>query len=421
LEWDLLSSRLKTARSPQPVKPGSARPPERTGGDFSRGQNRLSASQGQPQRKTNQAPTSAEVLARSKSHSSGTRPVARTLPLRHCAAVRKTHQRHALSRQTDALSWLSPGPFCIIPPVELRSIGSLRVSVVGLGCNNFGMRIDDGASDRVVSTALDAGINFFDTADIYGATKSEEFLGRALARRRQQAIVASKFGMAVDEQRKGARPEYVRRACDDSLKRLGSDYIDLYQLHQPDPTVPIADTLGALNDLVKAGKVKEIGCSNFSAEQLDEAARATAPGAAGFVSVQNEYSLVHREPERTVLPACDRLGLAFLPYFPLASGLLTGKFERGKPAPSDSRLSLSWTSRFTTDSNVRIAEALKAFATARKHTLLELAMSWLASRPQVASVIAGATSPEQIRANAAAANWSLTREEIAEIDRLASL
>jgi aryl-alcohol dehydrogenase-like predicted oxidoreductase len=305
--------------------------------------------------------------------------------------------------------------------MDLRPIGSLRVSVVGLGCNNFGMRIDDAATDRVVAAALDAGINFFDTADIYGATKSEEFLGRALARRRHQAIVATKFGMAVDDQRKGARPEYIRRAADDSLRRLQTDYIDLYQLHQPDPQVPIADTLGALNDLVKAGKVKEIGCSNFSAEQLDEAARATEPGAARFLSVQNEYSLLHREPERSVLPACERLGLAFLPYFPLASGLLTGKFERGKPAPSESRLSLSWTSRFTTDSNVRIAEALKAFATARKHTLLELAMSWLASRPQVASVIAGATSPEQIRANAAAVNWSLTREEIEEVDRLATL
>ena len=216
---------------------------------------------------------------------------------------------------------------------------------------------------------------------------------------------------------KGARPEYVRQACEDSLRRLGTDHIDLYQLHQPDPETPIADTLGALDELVKAGKVREIGCSNFSAEQLDEAARAAKPGAARFVSVQNEYSLLHREPERDVLPACERLGLAFLPYFPLASGLLTGKYEPGKPAPADSRLSLSWTSRFTTDKNVRIAEALKAFAAARHHTLLELAFSWLASWPQVASVIAGATSPEQVRANAAAVNWTLTKEDLAEIDR----
>ena len=303
--------------------------------------------------------------------------------------------------------------------MELRSIGSLHVSAVGLGCNNFGMRIDAAATDRVVAAALDAGINFFDTADIYGATKSEEYLGRALARRRDQAIIATKFGMAVDEQRRGARPEYIRRAAEDSLKRLGTDHIDLYQLHQPDKEVPVADTLGALNELVKAGKVKEIGCSNFSAEQLDESARATKPGAARFVSVQNEYSLLHREPERSVLPAGERLGMAFLPYFPLASGLLTGKFEPGKAAPTDSRLSLSWTARFTTERNVRIAEALKAFAAARGHTLLELAISWLATRPLVASVIAGATAPEQVRANAAAVNWYLTQEELAEIDRLA--
>jgi aryl-alcohol dehydrogenase-like predicted oxidoreductase len=244
------------------------------------------------------------------------------------------------------------------------------------------------------------------------------FLGRALNGRRDRAIVATKFGMAVDDQRKGARPDYVRRACDDSLKRLGTDHIDLYQLHQPDPAVPIADTLGALNELVQAGKVTEIGCSNFSAEQLAEASRAAASGAALFVSVQNEYSLLHREPEHSVLPACRRLGLAFLPYFPLASGLLTGKYEPGTGAPTGSRLSQSWTSRFTSERNVRIAEGLKAFATSRGHTLLELAMSWLASRPQVASVIAGATSPEQVRANAAAVNWSLTPQELAEIDRL---
>jgi aryl-alcohol dehydrogenase-like predicted oxidoreductase len=302
--------------------------------------------------------------------------------------------------------------------MDFRSIGSLRVSVVGLGCNNFGMRIDEAATERVVAAALDAGINFFDTADIYGSTKSEEFLGRALAGRRQQAIVATKFGMAVDDTRTGARPDYVRRACDDSLKRLGIDCLDLYQLHQPDPSVPIADTLGALGDLVNAGKVREIGCSNFSAEQLDEAERATKSGAARFVSVQNEYSLLHREPERSVLPACERLGLAFLPYFPLASGLLTGKYQPGQPVPSNSRLSLSWTSRFTTEKNVTAAESLKTFAASRGHSLLELAISWLASRPGVASVIAGATSPEQVRANAAAVHWSLTREDLTEIDRL---
>lgn len=304
--------------------------------------------------------------------------------------------------------------------MERRSIGSLHVSVVGLGCNNFGMRIDAAAADRVVRAALDAGITFFDTADIYGGTNSEKFLGRALAGRRHEAIVATKFGLPVDEQRRGARPAYVRRAVEESLRRLGIDCIDLYQLHQPDPDVPIADTLGALDELVKAGKVKEIGCSNFSAGQLDEASRGTAPGAARFVSVQNEYSVLHREPEASVLPACTRLGTAFIPYFPLASGLLTGKYEPGQAPPEDSRLTLPWAARFATDENVRIAHTLKTFAAARRHTLLELAISWLAARPQVASVIAGATSPEQVRANAGAANWSMDGEELAEIERLTS-
>ena len=302
--------------------------------------------------------------------------------------------------------------------MESRSLGPLRVSVVGVGCNNFGMRIDAEQTARVVDAALDAGITFFDTADIYGSTKSEELLGRALGARRPRAVVATKFGMKIDERRRGARPDYVRRAVEDSLARLGTDYIDLYQLHEPDPDVPIADTLGALDDLVQSGKVRAIGCSNFTAAQLDDAAGASAPGAARFASVQNEYSLLHREPERGVLAACDRLHMAFLPYFPLASGLLTGKYETGRGAPPGSRLSLAWTARFTTDRNVAVAEALKAYAAAHGRTLLELAMSWLAARPQVASVIAGATSPEQVRANAGAVAWTLTPEELADIDRL---
>lgn len=302
--------------------------------------------------------------------------------------------------------------------MESRSLGPLRVSVVGVGCNNFGMRIDAEQTARVVDAALDAGITFFDTADIYGSTKSEELLGRALGARRPRAVVATKFGMKIDERRRGARPDYVRRAVEDSLARLGTDYIDLYQLHEPDPDVPIADTLGALDDLVQSGKVRAIGCSNFTAAQLDDAAGASAPGAARFDSVQNEYSLLHREPERGVLAACDRLHMAFLPYFPLASGLLTGKYETGRGAPPGSRLSLAWTARFTTDRNVAVAEALKAYAAAHGRTLLELAMSWLAARPQVASVIAGATSPEQVRANAGAVAWTLTPEELADIDRL---
>jgi aryl-alcohol dehydrogenase-like predicted oxidoreductase len=303
--------------------------------------------------------------------------------------------------------------------MEKRRIGSLEVSVVGLGCNNFGMRIDYDRSEAVVHAALDAGITLFDTADIYGGTHSEEFLGRALGARRHDVVVASKFGMRVDDARRGAKPAYVRQALEDSLRRLGTDCIDLYQLHEPDPTVPIADTLGALNELVQAGKVKYIGCSNFSAAQLREAEAAAAPGGARFVSVQNEYSLVHREPEAEVLQECERLGLAFIPFFPLASGLLTGKYRPGTPPPEGTRLSLGWAaSRFLSDERLAVVEKLGQFAESRGHTVLELAMSWTAHRPIVASVIAGATSPEQVHANAQAVAWPLTAADLSEIDRI---
>src|SRR5262245_10236927 len=285
-----------------------------------------------------------------------------------------------------------------MPSLPTRRIGSIEVSIIGLGCNNFGMTIDEARTREVVDAALDAGITFFDTADIYGGTKSEQFLGRALGARRSRVVIATKFGLPVDERRKGARPEYVRAAVEGSLRRLGTDCIDLYQLHKPDPTVPVADTLGALGELVRAGKVREIGCSNFSVDQIREAEAAVAPGGARFVSVQNEYSLLHREPERGVLDECGRRGLAFLPYFPLASGLLTGKYRRGAPAPKGTRLEMSWARSVMTDGNFRIVDALTAFATARGHSLLELACSWLLHRPEVASVIAGATSPDQIRA-----------------------
>ena len=302
-----------------------------------------------------------------------------------------------------------------------RSIGSLQVSVVGLGCNNFGMRIDYARTEAVVHAAVDAGINFFDTADIYGGTKSEEFLGRALGGRRPAVVIATKFGARVDDHRKGAAPAYVRQAIEDSLRRLKTDWIDLYQLHQPDPATPIGETLGALNDLVHAGKIREIGCSNFSAAQLQEAESAVGPGSARFVSVQNEYSLIHREPERAVLGSCERLGLAFLPYFPLASGLLTGKYSRGVPPPPDSRLSAAWAAnRFLTDEKLTVVEELTRFTKSRNHSLLELAISWLVHRPLVASVIAGATSPEQVRDNVHAAGWRLTDADLAEIDRISS-
>jgi aryl-alcohol dehydrogenase-like predicted oxidoreductase len=304
--------------------------------------------------------------------------------------------------------------------MDTRRIGSLEVSVVGLGCNNFGRRLDFDATSAVVDAALEAGITFFDTADTYGGTKSEEYLGRALGRRRDDVVVATKFGSKVDEQRRGARPEYVRQAVEDSLRRLGTDRIDLYQLHWPDPEVPIGETLGALDELVKAGKVREVGCSNFSAEQLREAEEATREGAARFVSVQNEYSLLHRDPEQDVLPECERAGLAFIPYFPLANGLLTGKYRRGQDAPEGSRLDSGRGERLLTDRNLAIVEQLIEFSRSRGHTILELAFSWLLRRPDVASVIAGATSPEQARNNAAAAGWKLTDAELAEVDSIAT-
>jgi aryl-alcohol dehydrogenase-like predicted oxidoreductase len=299
--------------------------------------------------------------------------------------------------------------------MDTRRIGSLEVSVVGLGCNNFGRRLDSDATSEVVDAALDAGITFFDTADVYGDTQSEEYLGRGLGRRRDEVVVATKFGSAVDEQRKGARPEYVRRAVEDSLRRLGTDRIDLYQLHRPDPQVPIEDTLGALDELVKAGKVREIGCSNFSVNQLREAEEATRDGAARFVSVQNEYSLLQREPESDVLPECQRLGIAFIPYFPLANGLLTGKYRQGEHAPAGSRLQSGRGDRVLTERNLTIVEELIEFAESRGHTILDLAFSWLLTQPAVASVIAGATSPEQVRSNAAAGSWKLNNAELAEV------
>jgi aryl-alcohol dehydrogenase-like predicted oxidoreductase len=306
--------------------------------------------------------------------------------------------------------------------MQTRRIGSLDVSVVGIGCNNFGRRLDEAATAKVVDAAIDAGINFFDTADIYGKTKSEEFLGRAIGRRRDDVKIATKFGMVVDEKRKGAHPDYVKQACEDSLRRLGTDYIDLYQLHTPDDTVPIADTLGALNDLVKAGKVREIGCSNFSLDQLREADAATEPGAARFVSVQNQYSLFHREPGRNgILAECAALGIAFLPYFPLANGLLTGKYRKGQAPPEGSRISTGWNAKLLTEENLDKVERLIAFSESHNHTILELAFSWLLSREMVSSVIAGATSPEQVRANANAPVWDLTEAELEEVSRILPL
>ena len=307
--------------------------------------------------------------------------------------------------------------------MQTRRIGALDVSVVGLGCNNFGGRIDEAATRKVVDAAIDAGINFFDTADIYGATSSEVLLGRALGARRDDVIVATKFGVPIDDERKGgASAAYVARAVDDSLRRLGTDRIDLYQLHFPDTNTAIAETLGALDELVRAGKVREIGCSNFTAEMLDEAETASrATGQARFVSVQNEYSVLRRLPEQGVLQACERLGVAFIPYFPLASGLLTGKYKRDEAPPEGTRLASMPAERQAdafSDKNMTRVERLDGWAREHGHSLLELAFSWLLTRPTVASVIAGATKPEQAVANARAAGWALTPADLTDIDAL---
>jgi len=302
--------------------------------------------------------------------------------------------------------------------MQTRKVGSLQVSVVGLGCNNFGWRIDAEASAKVIDAAIESGVTFFDTADRYGKGQSEDFLGRALGKRRDQIILATKFGMEMEKGQQGASPKYVLEAVDASLRRLRTDRIDLYQLHQPDPKTPITDTLGALDELVRAGKVREIGCSNFSVAQIREATDASQ-GRAQFVSVQNEFSLFHREPETNgVLPECERRRLAFLPYFPLASGLLTGKYREGEKLPEGSRAADGWGPKVFTEQNLAIVELLIEFAESKGHTILELAFSWLLSHKPVASVIAGASKPEQVRANAKAADWQLAADDLAQIDAI---
>jgi len=300
--------------------------------------------------------------------------------------------------------------------MQTHNVGSLEVSVVGLGCNNFGWRIDAKASAKVVEAAIASGINFSDTADRYGNGSSEEFLGRALEGRRDQVIIATKFGMEMGKDQRGASPQYVRQAIEASLRRLRTDRVDLYQLHQPDPMTPIADTLGTLDELVRGGKVREIGCSNFSVEQIREAAKA-AKGAR-FVSVQNEFSLFHREPEKGVLQECEKQGMTFLPYFPLANGLLTGKYRVGKKPPEGSRAAEGFGPKIFTKTNLEIVDALIEFAETRNHTILELAFAWLLSHKPVASVIAGASKPEQVRANAKSASWQLSSDDLREIDAI---
>src|SRR3954451_12829048 len=307
--------------------------------------------------------------------------------------------------------------------METRAIGSLDVSVVGIGCNNFGGRMDEAATRAVVDAALDAGINLFDTADIYGGTKSEELLGRALGSRRDEVIIATKYGMGDGKTLPaGASAASIAAAAEGSLRRLGTDRIDLYQLHAPDDNTPIDETLEAMDKLVRDGKVREIGCSNFDVTRLDAAASAAeVHGTARFVSVQNELSLLRRRGEPDLLAACDRHDLVILPYFPLASGMLTGKYRRGEEPPAGTRLAGlagEGRERALSDKRFDTVEALDAFARERGHTLLELAMSWLAGLPHLASVIAGATKPEQVRANAAAVEWALSADDRAAVEAI---
>jgi aryl-alcohol dehydrogenase-like predicted oxidoreductase len=310
--------------------------------------------------------------------------------------------------------------------MQLRNLGrsGLRVSLVGLGCNNFGGRIDLEASRKVVHKALDLGITLFDTADTYGNFGgSETCLGEILGDRRKDIVLASKFGMAMNSAGtiKGASRRYIMSEVEASLKRLKTDWIDLYQLHAPDPLTPIEETLGALDDLVHQGKVRYIGCSNLPAWQVVEAQwTARHLGLTAFASAQDEYSLVVRHIDRELVPALQAYDMGLLPFFPLASGLLTGKYQRNASLPPGTRLANTqrMADRFLTETNWQIAEKLSDFAAARGHSLLELAFSWLACRPQVASVIAGATKPEQIEANVKSADWVLGPAEMAEIDQI---
>ncbi len=311
--------------------------------------------------------------------------------------------------------------------MHLRNLGAsgLKVSIIGLGCNNFGMRIDQAQTRMVVDAALDCGVNFFDTADIYGGSKSEVFLGDALKGRRDKAVLATKFANPMGEGaylRGGAR-RYIVKAVEDSLKRLNTDHIDLYQMHVPDADTPIDETLRALDDLVRSGKVLYIGNSNFSGWQIADADwTARAGGLERFVSAQNNFSLLERGVEREVLPACERFGLGLLPFFPLASGFLTGKYPRGEAPRQGTRLA-AWGVRgaaVLSDRNFDRLEALEAWAEQRGRRILDLAFAWLLGHPAVSSVIAGATTAEQVQANARCAEWILTPEEVVEVRALVS-
>ncbi len=309
--------------------------------------------------------------------------------------------------------------------MNYRRLGNsgLHVSVVGIGCNNFGGRLDQQGTKAVVDAALECGINLFDTADIYGNGKSEEFLGAALRGRREQAVIATKFFNQMGEgpNNSGGGRLHVRRAVDASLQRLGTDYIDLYQMHNPDPGTPLEETLSTLDDLIREGKVRYIGSSNYAGWQIADADwTARVNHWTPFISAQNHYSLIHRGAERDVMPACVRFGVGQLPYFPLANGLLTGKYRKGQPLPEGTRLSSSpRKDSWVNDKNLDIVEGLVQFAEQRGISLLQVAFGGLAAQPAVSSVIAGAMSPEQVRSNAEAGVWEPTPEDVEEINRIA--
>jgi len=317
--------------------------------------------------------------------------------------------------------------------MEYRRLGrsGLKVSVLGLGGNNFGMnlgmagmpvRADEAQTARVIAQALEAGVNFFDTANEYG--DSESFIGRALKGKRHQVVVASKFGTPVGDgpNAQGASRKHLMEQVERSLRRLQTDYIDLYQVHRPDPGTPIEETLRALDDLVRQGKVRYIGCSNFQAWQLCEALwTSRAMNLNAFISVQPEYNLLRRVVERDLLPCCRSYGIGVIPYWPLASGVLTGKYRAGEPPPTGSRMTVvapQILSRVLSERRLLVVTALERFAQERGHTVGELAIAWLAANPLVSTIIAGATSPEQVAANARAVDWKLTAADLAEVDKI---
>lgn len=310
--------------------------------------------------------------------------------------------------------------------MEIRNLGrsGLRVSLVGLGCNNFGGRIDRDATRAVVHRALDTGITLFDTADNYGNRGgSETLLGEMLGDRRKDIVLATKFSMPMDDSglRKGASRRYMMSAVEASLRRLKTDWIDLYQLHRPDPLTPIEETLRALDDLIHQGKVRYIGSSNLSGWQVADAQWTSRHhGLNAFVSAQNELSLLARDAESELLPALNAYGLGFLPFYPLAGGLLSGKYKRNEPLPDKARLAYTKQAAdmFLTEANWTKLERLAAFCATRSHSLLELAFGWLASRTPVASIIAGATSAAQVDANVRAVDWRLLPDEITEVERI---